>query len=174
MSNEKEKLARQWAESVRDSDPIMSERAHAAAEHILATTSPLTMADVQWNTEAHRGAGVTADTGSEWVMLRSNGGKRIECVRTDMKEYLSLSRSDITPNGKKYELVEVTGDEHPETLTTVEDYENAPVGTIVDIYGLVAVRGKRDWFPTDGTIIYSANEMFHQGEGDVIRWGWGK
>lgn len=50
MSNETERLAREWAEKIK-SVPVINYgiQANAAAEHILATIAPLTMADVDWD-----------------------------------------------------------------------------------------------------------------------------
>ena len=92
MSNERERLAREWAESKLamptghlDADVI------AAAEHIMATTTPLSMADVEWDDEKHRGAGATDTNGRLWVMLQDDG-VYIGCVGLDMERLRSVSR----------------------------------------------------------------------------------
>ena len=180
MSNETARLARQLAEHVMAVD-YTSPEIVATAERILATTTPLTMADITWDDEKHHLAGAT--------MKRAYSGSSVEVVmqfaRNDVFiDYTTLGgkhgmaeRRDLTPNGKKYELREVGAPEqpeHPETLVTEQDYENAPEGTVVDIDGTVALRGACYWFLANENIIYSAEDMFHLGEGDVIRWGWGK
>ena len=132
MSSEQERLAREWAESVRAMPAgHHDEYANAAAENILATTPP-TMADVEWDDEKHRGAGATDPNGKVWVMSENDGGY-INCTGLDM-DTCGAPADTLTPNGKRYELREVTDEpEHPETLTTLEDYENAPKGTIVKL-----------------------------------------
>lgn len=141
MSNEK--LARQWAERkkaqakrhVEDAGYFPREDTLAAIEHVLATTTdPLTMADVEWEVEKHYLAGATSEIdGSELVMVAplddlivsaKPGGDRVSLT----------SPETLTPNGKKYELREVGATaepEHPATLETQADYENAPEGTVV-------------------------------------------
>lgn len=100
-----EQLAREWAESVRDSDPIMSERAHAAAEYILTHVPAPTMAEVDWDDEKHRGLGAVDEAGQEWVMLQDDGGY-INCIGLDLNP-VGAERGELTPNGKRYELREV-------------------------------------------------------------------
>lgn len=169
--NDTQRLAREWAENI---DPLLlNERARAAIEHVLATTTPMTMADTVWDDEEHHLAGATTPSGIEVVMLWLNTG--INRIVTDDALY---ARDMLTPNGKRYELREVGAPEqpaHPETLETLEDYENAPYGTIVDIDGIVAVRGWAGWYLVNFVGTRQPEFMFHQGEGDVIRWGgWGK
>ena len=178
MSNNTARLAREWAQFELDNAGEFSDKGRvAAAEHILATTTPLTMADVDWDVEKHYLAGATSEIdGSELVMVAplddlivsaKPGGDRVSLTSPDV----------LTPNGKRYELVEVGAPEqpaHPETLETQADYENAPEGTIVNIDGTVAIRGVYGWICTGEDAIYRTRGMFDQGEGDVIRWGWGK
>lgn len=61
--------------------------------------------------------------------------------------------------------------EHPETLTTVEDYENAPVGTVVEGEGkLPWTRLEYVWKETAGDV---QNDVGMAGtERRVLRWGW--
>lgn len=139
MRNEQERLAREWAERKReqakrhweDSGYSIREDTQAAIDYILATTTPEpTMADVEWDDEKHRGLGAVDEAGQEWVMLQDDGGY-INCIGLDLNP-VGAERGELTPNGKRYELREVTGEpEHPEVLSTVEDYEDAPEGTIV-------------------------------------------
>lgn len=61
----------------------------------------------------------------------------------------------------------------PATLTTVEDYRNAPVGTIVEDHnGDVYVGDSIGWHTYDGE--YDSKEMAGMGTVRVIRWGTGK
>ena len=88
--------------------------------------------------------------------------------------------SHFTPNGKRYKLVEVTVDEHPETLTTLEDYEDAPAGTIV---AAASRRGSKPFPMMKGSdeiwvMMKSVKGRFnYYMAGDkrqVLRWGWGE
>lgn len=171
MSNQK--LARQWAERAKNAAARSDYTAdtEAAIEHILATTTPLTMADTVWDDEEHHLAGATTPSGIEVVMLWLNTG--INRIVTDDALY---ARDMLTPNGKRYELREVGAPEqpeHPATLVTQADYENAPVGTVVAepcwpawqkraSGKWVYAESKRDSGSLSGT------------KRRVLRWGWGK
>lgn len=265
MRNEQERLARQWAESCQPY--TLTSTALAARDYILATTAPPTMADVEWNDEKHHLAGATTPGGDDVVMMWHNELSKYPII-CDNDAY----RADcLTPNGKKYELCEVTGEpehpvepstktmdeyspeeqadmigmwaeyragsvgsdfviieegvnragrvpcynpeapvpsawapdpdeltprfdlprvwdkggqpckravggyqpkpEHPEVLRTVEDYENAPEGTVVDICGTAAIRQNYGWAVTGYRYKLGNDEMFQQGDGVVVRWG---
>ena len=175
MSNNTARLAREWAQFELDNAGEFSNKGRiAAAEHILATTDPLTMADADWDDEEHRLAGATTPEGTEVVMMWHDADEtnQIICLNS------AWEPDRLTPNGKKYELREVGATEqpeHPATLVTEQDYENAPVGTIVDIEGNVAVRGWAGWYPVNFLGTRQPEFMSRQGEGDVIRWGgWSK
>lgn len=177
---EQEKLARQWAERVMTTtleriDPVQ----RAAAEYILDTVPPATMADVEWNDEKHLGAGATDTNGRVWVMSQDDGGY-INCIGLDMRT-CGAPAEDLTPNGKRYELVEVLEPEHPEVLVTVEDYENAPVGTIVATPGeesrAVQKLDSAKWGISGIKQLIDAEDC-HRASADygattVLRWGWG-
>lgn len=128
---EKHKLARQWAEKFK-ADAIyvatMGELA-AAADVILEHVSPLTMEGVEWDDNIHRGLGAVDDAGQEWVMLQDDG-PYISLIGLDLNP-VGAKREELTPNGKRYELREIKEPGHPKVLETVEDYQNAPEGTII-------------------------------------------
>lgn len=69
--------------------------------------------------------------------------------------------------------LEDTEPDHPTTLTTVEDYENAPVGTVVEGKGkLPWTRLEYVWKETAGT---KASDAYMAGAPRrVLRWGWGE
>ena len=184
MSNERERLAREWAEiklamptGHLDADVI------AAAEHILATTTdPLTMADVEWDHEKHYLAGAHLDASNRDAVMLGTWDDMIVVVdvpRESDKSNMSLlvrsTKNGVTPNGKRYRLVEDVEPEHPETLTTVEDYENAPTGTVVTRKGCEpwAKRDSDDWCITGG---HKSRMDYHMADSkrDVLRWGWGE
>lgn len=170
MSNERERLAREWAKYAKKRE-VSSPEEQAAAEHIMATTTEPRMDEVVWDDEKHLGAGATDTNGTVWVMSQ-NDGDYINCIGLDLSTCGALAE-ELTPNGKRYELREVTDGEHPETLTTEEDYENAPEGTVVAeprwqawqkraTGKWVYAESKRDSGSIAGT------------ERRVLRWGWGE
>lgn len=185
MSNERECLARQWAENFKADilyDATMDELA-AASEHILATTNPPTMDKVAWDVEKHVLAGARLHTDNDEqvdVVMLAKDVSIIDYATLDGKpgyEHCSY----FTPNGKRYELLEVTDKpECPETLSTLEDYENAPIWTIVTtpVLGLVYLKvldGK--WVATACTVKLDSIDLVEGNPGDstmsVLRWGLG-
>lgn len=180
---DQEKLARQWAESVRKSDPIISERARAAADYILEHTVPPTMADVEWDPAKHYFAGATSFvSGHDVIMLEKLDGMITTFSRRDNTTRRNTP-NDLTPNGKRYELREVGATvssnenvgadqpDRPEVLTTVKDYANAPEGTIVarpegDPYMAKDCKWKRNGWPYSATHVAGTPRT-------VLRWGWG-
>lgn len=178
MSNERECLARQWAENFKADilyDATMDELA-AASEHILATTNPPTMDKVAWDVEKHVLAGARLHTDNDEqvdVVMLAKDVSIIDYTTLDGKHSYEHC-SHFTPNGKRYKLVEVTVDEHPETLTTEEDYDNAPEGTVASMKGTnsVWVKGREKWWHGD----YSHTDSYHMDDvpREVLRWGWGE
>lgn len=161
MTN-RENLARQWAETARHEGDDLT---RAAVEHIMATTTPPTMADVEWDDETHHLAGATTAKGSEVVMIWRDIYDAL--IITDQGEH---SSDWLTPNGKRYELREKP--DHPEVLTTVEDYQNAPYGTIVagTEPAAVFVKSIGSWHAAGHTALVECVDL----EGTrctVVRWG---
>ena len=181
--------ARRWAWEYMLCNAELPEHAqddeYRAAQLILATTTPPTMADVEWDDEKHRGAGAT-DTisGKSWVMIQDDGDY-VNCIDFDMESFGILA-SELTPNGKKYELHEMgetvssnekvgpDQKEHPETLRTAEDYKDAPVGTIVAHNGFFPYvkKGRDVW--TDTFDDKFPDDFLSGISRQVLRWGWGE
>lgn len=169
MHNEQERLAREWAERVKAAPSGMySAEANAVAEIVLEHTTLSTMADVEWSDGKHYLAGATALDGQLEVMMWLDDTEHGHII-TDQGAWRP---EQLTPNGKRYELREVKKPEHPDTLTAFEDYENAPVGTVVAApsdtcvikfeYGWYAPRSSQKEDPIDfGRMV-------------VLRWGWGE
>lgn len=181
MTNEKEKLAREWAESKLamptghlDADVL------AAAEHVMATTTEPTMDEVEWNEDTHALTGAVVDVGSGPVDVVMLAGS------VDGIDYATLDgkfgyepRYYFTPNGKRYELREVTDKpEPPETFTTWEDFDNAPEGTVVSSPGAVPAMKNRDgrWRAVGITTPLTSGSLALGAESPatVLRWGWGE
>lgn len=123
---DREKLARQWAESRQQFDN-RSERERAAADYILDNIEPQTpptMEGVKWDDEKHVGLGVQAPNGDNRVLILNDTPSLWLTALPDFTEILLFPRDSLTPNGKRYELREVGKGEpdHPK-LTPVYDYE---------------------------------------------------
>lgn len=170
MNNNTERLAREWAEYIKsETSLIRTQEVHAAAEYILATTTPPTMADVEWDDEKHRLAGATTPTGRDLVMMWNK-----ESPDQIVTEVGAWERELLTPNGKRYKLVEIGKPEHPEVLTTVEDYENAPTGTVVANRGFFPLVKKEPncWLDPFHTMHHDRG--LAGASRKVLRWGWGE
>ena len=114
-------------------------------------------------------AGATFD-GDSCVMLKDRTDGKIWVIDLNLKGLYYALAADLTPNGKRYKLVEKP--DHPEVLETVEDYRNAPEGTVV------ARDNLSPWWKTDdGTWerIYDEKSdtgmAFQHGVYKVLRWG---
>ncbi|WP_311342548.1 hypothetical protein [Corynebacterium riegelii] len=133
MDKTQEQLARQWAvEYLNWANKETAPEIYAAAEIVLATIpAPPTMADVEWSDEEHFLAGATTIDGDEVTMIGPGPEDtvRVNYLGDDFE--IALRRKYLTPNGKHYDLREVTATPHPEFLETPEDYKNAPEGTVV-------------------------------------------
>lgn len=168
LDDNQKRLARQWAVLAKNFE-VSSREQQAAAEYILATTESETMADVRWDHDTMPGTGALTENGDLWIM-RDDAGDSIDCISPDLVEIAFVAKDFLTPNGKRYELREVP--DHPEMLTTVLDYESAPVGTVVEGKGkLPWTRLEYVWKETAGT---KASDVHMAGEPRrVLRWGWG-
>lgn len=167
--NDTERLAREWAEMIKAApEDYGLASVHAAAEYILATTTPPTMADVEWDTKEHHLAGATLSGGSEVVMMWYD-----EDTNLIVTEKGFAPCEDLTPNGKRYELREITEPEHPETLTTMEDYKNAPVGTIMANRGFFPLVKKEPNCWLDPFCIIHRDRGMAGASRKILRWGWG-
>ena len=177
MSNNTARLARQWAEKyLRYADELDSEELYAAAQIVKANTTPPTMDEADWDEEKHALTGALVDVGGGPVDVVMLAGS------VDGIDYATLDgkfgyepRYYFTPNGKKYELREVTDKpEHPETLRTLEDYENAPEGTIAASNGKWEVPYMKQnglWWHRG---IACSNEHMARNCHPVVREGWGE
>lgn len=170
MNNDTERLARQVAKAVKNApNGMFTLKVIDAADHILSTTTPPTMADVEWDDDEHHLAGATTHTGFDVVMMRYDVD--IDLIVTDEG---NLPCSWLTPNGKRYELREIKEPEHPEMLTTKQDYENAPEGTIVALnkYSPYVKHKLGVWSSRDSVNV--PEERMAVSSRKVLRWGWGE
>ena len=172
MSNQ-ERLARKWAENVNPKMP--NEYVCAARDYILNHVPAPTMADAEWEHEKHHLAGANYKDGSPVVMIDATGLGEIYSIDLGAPHGRMFFpyMGDLIPNGKRYELREITEPEHPEVLSTVEDYENAPEGTIVASNGKWEVpymKQNGQWWASG---IACDNELMARNCHPVLREGWG-
>lgn len=172
MTNERERLAREWATSTL---PRGDAKTLAAIEHIMATTKEPTMAGAGWEDEKHFLAGavyeVEGSTCPVVMVGETRDGCEIYSVDLDENTGFWPMPADLTPNGKKYELREVT-DRHPETLRTLEDYGNAPVGTVVAAPSdTCLIKFDEGWYTPR---MRTRENPIDFGKMAVLRWGWGE
>lgn len=200
MSNDQlRESAQQWAWEYMLCNAELPEDAqddeYRAAQYILVTI-PLTVAQRSWGDEQIFMQGAVDKIGDrlhDVVMVGPVDGAPdyLYCIKPD-SSWGEVRKDQLIPNGRRYELREVTDmpaqadepeqsePEHPETLRTVEDYENAPEGTIVvaaSRHGsrpLPVMKGSdKIWLMTK-----SAKGRFNDHmagtEHRVLRWGWGK
>lgn len=173
----REQLAREWAERFsRDVTPVTHEHVQAAIAFILESTKPQTMADVAWawNSEKHFLLGVT-DGYEDLVALdmqRLVEGDPVELLVCDIDGSDGVSRRDpaeITPNGKRYRLVEETN--NLKVLKSESDYKSAPAGTIVchsDLLEPMTKIADNNWrYISEGNTDRSMSSC----EREVLRWG---
>lgn len=176
MSNERERLAREWATSTL---PRGDAKTLAAIEHIMATTTEPRMEEVEWEDEKHFLAGAVYEVEGSTCPVVMVGETRDGCeiYSVDLDEHTGFwpMPADLTPNGKKYALREITEKPgHPETLRTAEDYKDAPVGTIVAHNGCFPYvkQGRDVW--TDTFDDKFPDDLLSGISRQVLRWGWGE
>lgn len=168
MDNEITRLARRLVESI---DPNkLTDYEKDIRERILVNTTPLTMAGVNWDDDKHRLAGATTQEGTDVVMMWYDAP--VEHIVTDEG---TTPPDWLTPNGKRYELREVeNAPEHPDVLTTMQDYMNAPEGTIVAQNNYVphVKSGPDEW--VNAVYDRCSNAGMAGAPRKVLRWRWGK
>lgn len=182
---EQERLAREWAEYYQDDFPKFTEgsraaeivkKAKAAAEYIIANTTPPTMDEIGWDKGEHFLAGADGKYGGEVVMIAACEGEIRVALPDDPSQSWLHDPSGLAPNGKRYELREV-GPEHPKTLRTVEDLESAPKGTIISQSGEYVLLKRGIVWSIVGDVRVMDSGIVAAGltsEANVLRWGDGK
>lgn len=142
---DQEKLAREWAEYYQDDWPKFTpgtraaelvEKAKAAAQYILEHTDPPTMADVDWDDEKYFLAGATDSDGDPCVMVKDRLGDEIWIIDPSLQNMYRLPTYKLTPNGKRYELREVTKPDHPvqPSTKTMDEYSPAERADMVGMW----------------------------------------
>lgn len=194
MSKDLKAAARRWAHEYMLCNFEIPEHAqddeYMAAKYITQCLAPPTMEELPWDRDRHFLAGAS-DGERECIMISpylhdEESFLAIAAITSDSSNILLLDPSDLIPNGKRYELREVAATvssnenvgpdhpEHPETLRTKDDYENAPVGTVVacDGYSPYVKHAQGVWRNAFG-------DTYHDGglagsSRKVLRWRWGE
>ena len=143
------------------------------------------MAGVEWDYQKHYLAGAVDADGHDIVMVDKEGENIRVCevdeVTTQWVTTLE-NPQNLTPNGKHYELCEIrkvpetaatnepAEPEHPAVLSTVEDYKNAPDGTIVaGDSEIPVVKNQHTWYAHGFKA--TSETMARLKDLPVVRWG---
>lgn len=171
MDDLTKKQARQWAINTAKTQMSMLEQ--SAAEFIIANTPH----------GLNNGDGVTID-GTEWVIGNVTNDGKLFLVSHTLTGYMNEYAENAVLTGKRYELREVAepdhpadedpADEpdHPEVLETLEDYVNAPEGTIVawpNDYPWTKANGM--WRSPFGWESSETLALHGESRRNVLRWG---
>lgn len=99
-------LARQWAEWNKSCE-VSSPEIQAAANFILAHTTPPTMAEVEWEDDKHHLAEAEDEHGIRMIMV-SDELDFIRCMQPPNAGgiVLGVPKKDLTPTGRRYVLQE--------------------------------------------------------------------
>lgn len=101
-------LARQWAEWNKSCE-VSSPEIQAAANFILAHTTPPTMAEVEWDDEKHYLAEAEHPDFGKVIMLGLNARSLIDffAPKRYSSRFKEVPPEDLTPTGRRYTLTEV-------------------------------------------------------------------
>lgn len=172
MTTSDAQAARQWVEAWVE-EPTNHLLA-AVYRHVLATTQPLTMADVGWDDEVH--AGLCAEHPKhEVVRMMYEDGDAIDCILPGMS-LLRIWAEELTPlPGTRVDLSprrEPAAPDRPTILSSVEDYDNAPVGTVIAYADDVAVKRDDDrWYWSGQSGTSWAEDLADADPCTIVRWG---
>ena len=191
-NNADAQIAREWASKALENDlldEVPLEGYRAAARHILATTTPPTMADMspeereacQWMqatfTKSPHEHIITQVFVKKARLLRRSDGAMFEFHHDEVIPHPDLPRLEwpasepVTEDTPEPEP-ESTPD-HPTELTIEADYRNAPTGTIVATEGAEAWTKDLDGlWETWGIIRGYSNYAMADEARQVLRWGW--
>ena len=113
MNDNTERLARELAEAVKSApNGMFTPKVIANADHILATTTPQTMAEVEWDDEEHYLAEAEyIDCGKVIMLYRDEDDGLIQCQIIGGKHSAFFAYSgNLTPTGRRFTLTETTND----------------------------------------------------------------
>lgn len=165
MSNT-EQLARDWATEALQheeraqnyDDKFLTKEEKAAAKFILERTEPQTMAEVEWDTVKHTLTGAVDIDGDEVAMLHKPSDGIIYAWWPRTQGVITYHPNDLTPNGKRYKLVEEPPKEY---LRTVKDYDTAPSATVIlgAFDSTAYIKGCGEWYATGANASTTPEEL---------------
>ena len=129
-----------------------------------------TMDKIAWSDNIHRGMAAIDENDETWIM-QDQEDDIINLIHPKTLAYVWSYKKDLTPTGTHYEFTPKR--DHPEELDTLDDYENAPIGTIVtNGSGHPIMKTGTGWDTSAGTTISSQRVAEIAGTpGKVHRWG---
>ncbi|OFP38120.1 hypothetical protein HMPREF2990_01575 [Corynebacterium sp. HMSC071B10] len=169
QNNEPNKEAVEWARNFIHTEAAKADPARkSAAEFILANAPNLSMDQTDWDDRVHHLAGADHLDGGERVMLYPDPANQNQVVCTD-----SICADDmLIPNGKRYQVLELTDDIHPRELLSPGDYDQAPKGTVVSANNTIYLfSGDGFWTNSRDDEIMNCLDMAEVGKSEVLVWG---
>lgn len=128
-----------------------------------------TMDKIAWSDDVHRGMAAVDENGNTWIM-QSEETRAINLIHPETLASAWAYKKYLTPTGTRYELTPKR--DHPEELNTLDDYENAPIGTIVTTgSGHPITKTETGWATSTGRTISSQRVAELGAHGKVHRWG---
>lgn len=163
--------ARAWA---RGDHPAGRE---VAAKLLLQLTEEPSLENVEWDDKEHFLLGVLDTDGDDGVLVASTEYGTFDVYYPLYKGILTMASSCLRPNGRKYRITDEedsakAGEGHPEELSTVSDYENAPAGTIVALSTFTPWTKMSDGKWESGTSRVDSDDLRFSGPHKVLRWEW--
>lgn len=169
--------AREWArQTIQQKDGRLYGEV-AAAEAVLELSEEPSLENEEWDRKKHFLLGVTDDDGDNGVLVGSNGSGEFQVYYPLFNGVLTAFDSNLRPNGKKYQITEEdaapeVAAAQPKTLTTKEDYENAPAGTVVALHLFAPWTKSHNGKWESGTSSVGSHDLSLSGPHTVLRWGW--
>ena len=176
-------IIREWAEAKVSGRHFATDCDLKVARYILASMPAPTMAETEWDDDVHAGLCAEHPVYGAVRMIGANPAGDIQFLYAEegRLRHRWTHPANLTPiPGTKIDLAprreqgpEPTP-EHPAVLTTREDYENAPAGTIAaDDDGAAVKVSDGTWKWTGSELSYRSDDLCY-GESDpmtVARWG---
>lgn len=158
-------IARRWAQIAREDERLATQE---AAKALLALLPEQTLDEIGWDWDTHHMAGAITPQEEEVVMLWfDDDANLVICAESAWRP------DELTPTGNRYTLAkEDTQPEPPTVLRTVQDFEDAPSGTIVaERWYPPHMRLPSDeWWGASDNKTHKA--LANSGPWTVLRWGW--
>ena len=172
VDNNEVREARAWA---RGDHPAGRE---VAAKLLLQLTEEPSLGDEEWDEKKHFLLGVLDTDGDEGVLVgRSSGYGDFDVYYPQYGGIVTMANFTLRPNGKKYRIADEEASskdyaDHPEELSTVADYENAPAGTVVALPGFSPWTKMRSSTWQSCEITVDSKDLRSSGPHKVLRWEW--